>query len=362
MAALTSHVPVEVRAASEGEGRAVSRLWRELWEAHEGWGGYAATRDERAYARLASRLDEDARIRSGHPVLGRHVHLVASAGGEIVGQVEGWLERQGADQETPLTCEVRSLIVSHRARKLGLARALIDALGAHARDFAQGTPVLLAAEVLEPNPAHTFYERLGFRPVSWTTRIATDVRALRLAGLGGVGGQRGDSSSGRSRVVARTATPDDAVPIALLETVLAGRRRRAKDARFDRPRALDATIASAIAAHLGRRQRSPSEPIELVATYDEHVRGNGCFVTSWLDYPFAPARRALLGRIAVDPAATDPSPLVEPLVTQGARLAAEQEAPWMEITDLDAPGQPLYSSTLALGAKPWSRIVVKPAA
>lgn len=347
MAALTSRVPVEVRAASEGEGRAVSRLWRELWEAHESWGGYAATRDERAYARLASRLDEDARIRSGHPVLGRHVHLVASAGGEIVAQVEGWLERQGADPETPLTCEVRSLIVSHRARKLGLARALIDSLGAHAREFARGTPVLLAAEVLEPNPAHTFYERLGFRAVSWTTRIATDSRALRVA---------------RSRVVARAATPDDAVPIALLETVLAGRRRRAKDARFDRPRALDATIASAIAAHLGRRQRSPSEPIELVATYDEHVRGNGCFVTSWLDYPFAPARRALLGRIAVDPAATDPSPLVEPLVAQGARLAAEQEAPWMEITDLDAPGQPLYSSTLALGAKPWSRIVVKPAA
>jgi GNAT superfamily N-acetyltransferase len=351
MAALTSQPPVEVRAANEGEGRAIARLWRELWEAHEGWGGYTATRDDRAYVRLGSRLDEDARIRGGHPVLGRHVHLVATAGGEIAAQVEGWLERQGADAETPLTCEVRSLIVSRRARKLGLARALLEALGAHAREFAQGASVLLAAEVLEPNPAHAFYERLGFRPVSWTTRIATDLRALRPS-----------APSPRARVVARTATADDAVPIALLETVLAGRRRRAKDHRFDRPRALDATIASAIAAHLGRRQRSPNEPVEIVATANDQVRGNGCFVTSWLDYPFAPARRALLGRMAVDPAATDPSPLVEPLVLHAARLAAEQEAAWMEITDLDAPGHPLYAATLALGAKPWSRIVVKPVA
>lgn len=353
MAALTSSTPIEVRAACEGEGRAIARLWRELWDAHESWGGYAATRDDRAYARLAARLDEDARIRAGHPVLGRHVHLIATAGGEIAGQVEGWLERQGTEAETPLTCEVRSLIVSSRTRNLGLGRALLDTLAAYARDFAQGSAVILAAEVLEPNPAHTFYERLGFRPVSWTTRIATSARTPRP-----VDGRA--PSSSRSRVTARVATADDAVPIALLETVLAARRRRAKDNRFDRPRALDATIASAIAAHLGRRQRSPSEPVELVATEDDHVRGNACFVTSWLDYPFAPARRALLGRIAIDPAASDPSPLVEPLVLHASRLASDQEAAWMEITDLDAPGQPLYMSTLRLGARPWSRIVVKP--
>lgn len=351
MAALTSHPTIEVRAAAEGEGRAIARLWRELWEAHEGWGGYAATRDDRAYARLATRLDEDARIRGGHPVLGRHVHLIALAGGEVAGQVEGWLERQGSEGETPLTCEVRSLIVSHRARNLGLARSLLDTLALYARDFAQGGAVVLAAEVLEPNPAHTFYERLGFRPVSWTTRIATDLRVPRAA----------LDATGKPRVIARQATADDAVPIALLETVLAGRRRRSRDNRFDRPRALDATIASAIATHLSRRDRAPSEPVELVATREDRVRGNACFVTSWLDYPFAPARRALLGRIAVDPAATDPSPLVDPLVHFAMRLAAEQEAAFMEITDLDAPGQPLYNATVRLGARPWSRIVLKPA-
>lgn len=351
MAALTSYSPIAVRAASEGEGRAISRLWRELWEAHEGWGGYAATRDDRAYARLAMRLDEDARIRAGHPILGRHVHLVATLNDEIAGQVEGWLERQGTEADTPLTCEVRSLIVGKRARQSGLGRALLDGLAAHARDFAQGTNVILAAEVLEPNPAQSFYEKLGFKPVSWTTRIATDVRAI---GSGGGG-------FGSGKPVARTATPDDAVPIALLETVLAGRRRRAKDNRFDRPRALDATIASAIAAHLGRRQRSPSEPVELVATQNDHVRGNACFVTSWLDYPFAPARRALLGRVAIDPAATDPSLFLEPLVLVAARMASDQAASWMEVTDLDAPGQPLYEATRRLGAKPWSRIVVRPA-
>ncbi len=351
MAALTSHPAIEVRAAAEGEGRAISRLWRELWEAHEGWGGYASTRDDRAYARLAVRLDEDARIRGGHPVLGRHVHLIALAGGEVAGQVEGWLERQGSESDTPLTCEVRSLIVSHRARKLGLARTLLDTLALYARDFAQGGPVVLAAEVLEPNPAHTFYERLGFKAVSWTTRIATELRPARAASEG----------IARGRVMPRVATADDALPIALLETVLAARRRRNKDARYDRPRALDATIVSAIATHLGRRDRAPTEPVEIVATREERVRGNACFVTSWLDYPFAPARRALLGRIAVDPAATDPGPLVEPILHFAMRLAAEQEASTMEITDLDAPGQPLYNATIRLGARPWSRIVLKSA-
>jgi GNAT superfamily N-acetyltransferase len=342
MAALTSHLPIEVRAGREGEGRAIARLWRELWDAHESWGGYVATREERAYGRLAQRLDEDARIRAGHPVLGRHVHLIATAGGEVAGQVEGWLERQGTEPETPLTCEVRSLIVSSRVRRAGLGRALLDALAMHAREFAGGTPVVLAAEVLEPNPAHTFYERLGFRPVSWATRIATGIRP-----------------SARAPVIARVASPEDAVAIALLETVLAARRRRAKDNRFDRPRALDATIASAIAAHLGRRPRSPAEPLELVAEEAGHVRGNACFLTSWLDYPFAPARRALLGRIAIDPAATDAAVLVQPIVLHACKLAAEQEANFMEITDLDAPGGPLFEATLSLGARPWSRIVVR---
>ncbi|MBK6692399.1 MAG: GNAT family N-acetyltransferase [Myxococcales bacterium] len=344
MAALISSRNVHVRAAQAGEGRQVAGLWRELWEAHEGWGGYAATRDERAYAQLAIRLDEDARIRGGHPLLGRHVHLVAAIGDDLVGQVEGWLERQGEDAETPLTCEVRSLVVTKGAREGGLARALLAALSREARTFSGGAPVLLAAEVLDPNPAQAFYEHLGFRPVSWSTRIATERR----------GRGRHDTP-----IRARAGTADDAVAIALLETVLAGRRRRAKDARFDRPRALDAALASAIALHLSQRPTSPFDPVELVADDRGRVRGNACFVTNWLDYPFAPARRAILGRIVLDPAEPEPLRLLEPIVVQACRHAITAEAPTMEITDLDGPGGPLYTATQALGARPWSRIMLR---
>ena len=50
MAALNRVPSVRVRAAAPGEGAALARLWRELWEAHEGWGGYGASRDARVYA------------------------------------------------------------------------------------------------------------------------------------------------------------------------------------------------------------------------------------------------------------------------------------------------------------------------
>ena len=64
MAAVTkAHAgSVVVRAASVDEGRAVAGLWRELWDAHEAWGGYAGTRDSadltRKYERLLQRVYE----------------------------------------------------------------------------------------------------------------------------------------------------------------------------------------------------------------------------------------------------------------------------------------------------------------
>ena len=75
-----------VRAANPDEGRAIAGLWRELWDAHEAWGGYAGTRDTRVYEQLAQRLSEDARVRGGQPILGRHIHLVASTEAGAVGQ------------------------------------------------------------------------------------------------------------------------------------------------------------------------------------------------------------------------------------------------------------------------------------
>ena len=100
-----------------GEGAAIAGLWRELWDAHEAWGGYAGTRDPRVYEQLALAPRDDARVRGGQPVLGRHVHLVAQPTESIAGQVEGWFERHGIDETTPYTCEVRSLIVSSRTRR-----------------------------------------------------------------------------------------------------------------------------------------------------------------------------------------------------------------------------------------------------
>src|SRR5262250_3267166 len=97
MAAVKSSPSVTVRAARQGEGRAIAALWRELWDAHEAWGGYAGSHDPRVYEQLASRLEQDAAVRSGQPVLGRHVHLIATAHGEVAGQVEGWFERHGVD-------------------------------------------------------------------------------------------------------------------------------------------------------------------------------------------------------------------------------------------------------------------------
>ena len=47
MAAVRQTHPIGVRGANPEEGPAIAGLWRELWDAHEDWGGYAGTRDQR---------------------------------------------------------------------------------------------------------------------------------------------------------------------------------------------------------------------------------------------------------------------------------------------------------------------------
>ncbi|HEY6459424.1 MAG TPA: GNAT family N-acetyltransferase, partial [Polyangiaceae bacterium] len=276
---MTRAARVRVRAAVPGEGPVVAALWRELWDAHEAWGGYPGSRDPRVYAQLARRLDDDARVRSGHPVLGRHVHLVADLEGMPCGQVEGWFDRHGV--EAPYTCEVRSLIVGERLRNLGAGRALLDALAASSRTLSRGAPCVLAAEVLEPNPAQSFYLRVGYVPVSYSARIdATTGLAPSLAR-------------------ARAAVPQDALPVTLLEATLAARRRSDGDPRFDRPRAVDATLVGAIASHLANASAGARDPTTLVALDDEStVRACATFTVHALEPPFVPMRRALLGRFA----------------------------------------------------------------
>jgi GNAT superfamily N-acetyltransferase len=344
-AAGASRDPARVRGTRAGEGAAIAGLWRELWDAHEVWGGYPGSDDEAVYARLGSRLDEDARVRAGWPILGNHAHLVADLGGAPCGQVEGWLERRGPGPRAPLLCEVRSLIVAGRVRGAGVGRALLEGLAETAQAVAPAAPCLLAAEVLEPNPAHAFYARVGFLPVAWS------------ACLDPATGARGAGPSGG--FVARLAGPFDASAVSSLEGFLAERRRAVGDLRFEPPRAIDAALLAAIAAHLAVDAREPLDTATVVAVgRSGAVRGVASVMVQTLDPPFLPVRRALIGRFALDPDCA-PLALLGPLVALGCRFAAERGALRVELTDLSGPGSDLYDAALALGARPWSRVVLR---
>ncbi len=349
---MTKRSPAIIRAPRAGEGHAIATLWRELWDAHEGWGGYPGSHDPFVYERLAVRLDEDARARGGQPVLGRHLHILASVDGTVAGQVEGWVERHGIDPQTPYTCEVRSLIVTSRARGGGVGRALLDGLAEVASTLARDAPLVLGAEVLEPNPAHAFYAKAGYAPVAWSLRTTSDPLATVPGSC--------RPSAGQS-FAARVGEPRDALALTILDATLAARRRALGDPRYDRPRAVDAATVAAIAAQLGDALGSGGAGVsaELVTVDgDGRVRGSASFAVSSLDPPFVAGRRAVLGRFAADPA-LDAATVVAPLMALGRRLAAQHGARSVELTDLSPPGTPLHSAGLASGAAPWSRIVTK---
>jgi GNAT superfamily N-acetyltransferase len=343
MAALNHGARLHVRAPRVGEGAQIASLWRELWEAHEGWGGYPGSHDDKVYANLGARLDDDARVRAGNPVLGRHIHLIADVGAGPCGQVEGWLDQHGGQPATPITCEVRSLIVSANARGAGVGRILLKALGAVAHALAGRSACILAAEVLEPNPAHAFYERLGYVPVAWSARLPALSDPVRPI----------------SSITARLAAPEDATAIACLEAILAARRREAGDGRFDGPRAIDPQLIAAIVANL-ESDGEPARDPETIVAIDAAgaVRGMASFTAHGLESPFLPIRRALVGRFALDPDwAADP--LIAELVGFGRRLAVLQRAQYVELTDLSAPGTDLYDAVLATGALAWSHVVTQ---
>ena len=272
---------------------------------------------------------------------------MADLGGSPCGQVEGWFERHGVDPATPFTCEVRSLIVRQGARRLGAGRALLEGLASAARALARGEPCVLAAEVLEPNPAHDFYSRVGYAPVAWNARVPADVGAASRA----------------TPYVARVAVPHDAHAVARLESTLAGRRRAGGDVRFDRPRAVDATLVGAIAAHLAASSAdvpaSMREPAALVAVDAANtVRGVASFTVHTLEPPFVPLRRALVGRFGLDPA-LPAKPLAMSLMALGCRLARAQCAPHVELTDLSPPDTDLHDAALDVGGQAWSRVVLR---
>lgn len=346
MASLSRGPRVVVRAALPGEGAAIAGLWRELWDAHEAWGGYRGSRDPRVYEALAVRLDADARVRAGHPLLGRHLHLVAALDGVPCGQVEGWLDRHGVDLATPCTCEIRSLVVAERARRCGAGRALLEALTRAARAASRGAPCVLAAEVLAANPANDFYDRLGYHPVAWSARIAAARGAAIPTGA----------------LTARLAAGRDDLTIAHLEVALAARRRAAGDLRYDGPRPVDAALVGAIGMQLeAGSDGSQQDPTTVVAVDpDGAVAGVAGFAVHALEPPFAAGFRALEGRFALaDPG--QPRAAVAALVALACRFALAHGAEHVELTDLSAPGSELHEAALAAGAVPWSRVVMRSA-
>jgi GNAT superfamily N-acetyltransferase len=313
---------------------------------HESWGGYPGAKDDLTYARVQTRIEHEARARQGSVTLGRHLHLVATLDGHVIGQVEGWSDRYGVDPSTPATCEVRSLIVTAGARNCGAGAALLDALGRAAMECA-AAPTALAAEVLEPNPAHSFYAKCGYAPVAYNLRRGTMpmTNAVPMTNAQGDWPER-----------ARVAQPRDALPIAILEAALANRRKRIGDARFDPPRAVDAAWLGAITAHLQSATQMPVDVVALDAV--GAVRASATLLVMTLDPPFLPVRRAALTRMSVDPA-LDPTPLASDLVELASRIASRWGAQTLEITDLGPPGSPLHEAVLRTGARPWSRVVTR---
>jgi hypothetical protein len=150
----------------------------------------------------------------------------------------------------------------------------------------------------------------------------------------------------------------------ILDAALASRRRALGDTRYDRPRAVDASMVGALAALLQQSDTDagvrPGGTAELVTVDGQgRVRASASFALTMLDPPFVAGCRAVLGRFAVDPAFPTP-PLVAPLVAFGKKLAAVGGAPTVEITELSPPRTPLHSVGLECGGAPWSRILTLP--
>ena len=110
----------------------------------------------------------------------------------------------------------------------------------------------------------------------------------------------------------------------------------------------------------GPAVNAPTSQQSMLVVVDHRgtVRGAAGFTVHSLDPPFAPTRRALVGRFALDetcPAAS----LVPPLVALACRLALARGAAQVELTDLPPAGTDLHEAVLATGSRAWSRVVIK---
>lgn len=323
---------VRITALSPGDGECVAELWRDLWILHESWDGYPAARDRDTYRQLAERLEGWAERRKTDPVLGQHVHLVArNDAGMAIGQIEGWLERHGLSPDTPATCEVRSLIVDERVRAHGVGRALLGELELLVRQVCRG-PTFLVAEVLVPNSALGFYEQLGYRAIATTMMMPLD-RAPLLSGVGS----------------ARLARPSDAMAMTHLEMQRRHQARARGDCRLDRPTALDAAFAQAVARHLA------SSSSDLLSWDGSQLMAQASLTTSTLEAPFAPVVRAALGRLAMHHGG---AASVGALLALAGERAGRRGGRRLEVSDLPTDEHdPLRAILREAGARPFSWIM-----
>ncbi len=337
--------PVRVRAPHAGEGAVVSALWRELWIAHEDFGGYETSKEPGAFDEVARRVDDESRVRAGEPLLGRHVHLVAEIDGRIVGQVEGWVERHHrAAPRLPSTCEVRSLIVTPEARNRRVGRALLEGLCEVARRVCKTDVLVAAAEVLSKNPARTFYDRESFRPASWAVRVAAR-DASSIAERGGLS--------------ARPARVDDALALCVLDTQFHESRRDHGDPRYGPARSIDATWLGNVSDTIRAASQGSTGPVHFVVSDAfGNVRGKAVMGVSPLLSPFARAKRAIVGFVAFDPS-VDARGVASALLAATGRLALLRGARWVEIVDITRPATALHEAFIAVGAAPWSTTVLR---
>ena len=296
------------RAAKPDEGRAIAGLWRELWDAHEAWGGYAGTRDPRVYEQLAqralggrTRARRAARPRSPHAPR-RGQRTAASSGRSRDGSsvTASTRRRRSRARCARSSWSSQARDARRRARAARSARAASRGSSAAARRWCS------RPRCSSRIPRTRSTRSVGYTPVSWTARIATDGArgraAVTIAYVARVGDAERRASRSRCsirrsrRAVARRATS------ASIARAPSTQRSSARSPRTSRgPSAID------------RASSSPSIDGGM-------VRASASLTVMSLDPPFLPARRGLLGRFAVDPA-LDPRPLVAALVRLGRRLA-----------------------------------------
>ncbi len=282
-----------VRAVDARDAGALLRLHRELWFDHDGRGGMPASTDEevwRAYGDVLERqlAHRDGRRAPNGAFEGKLGHLVGEWDGRVVGQVEVYLDRFGWDSKTPHVAELRSLIVTHEARGVGLGAALVREAAAAARSRA-GSSTIVAAEVLARNEALSFYDRLGFRTLERLTAVQTPPPTP--AGF-----------------TVRVAQPTDAGDLAVLDQSARVRRLHWGDPRFDPPPTsiggdLVRMIADGLALDEAQRSSDPGRIREELLARDRSGRAVACgyLVSSLLGPPFAPVVRAEIARLSADP-------------------------------------------------------------